>query len=92
MNIIDVFEKVVKGETKKINRNDECILWNFLVSCVGEKNVLTEILWDIEKNDIKYFGCAVFIENKWKVYNLVGTGGVVIYIGMRPRLAMKVGE
>lgn len=92
MDIMTVFEKVVKGETKKINRHDECILWTFLAHCVGEKNVLTELLWDEEKHDIKYFGCAVFIDDTWKVYNLVGTGGVVIYIGFHPRLAMKVGD
>ena len=28
---------------------------------------------------------------KWKVYNLIGTGGVVVSIANRPYLAMKVG-
>lgn len=89
MNIIDVFEAVIKCE--KVNRVHEAVLYDFLVDCVGDGNVLTELLWDTERNNIKYFGCAVCIDGIWKVYNLIGTGGVVIYIGMRPRLAMKVG-
>lgn len=87
MDIIDVFESVVKGE--KVNRNHEIALYEFLVECVGEGNVLTEILYKDDK--VVYFGCAVRIEGKWKVYNLIGTGGVVVSIGKRAHLAMKVG-
>lgn len=87
MNIIDVFEAVIKGE--KVDRNHEAVLYAFLVDCVGDGNVLTEILYKEKK--IVYFGCAVRIDEKWKVYNLIGTGGVVVYIANRPYLAMKVG-
>lgn len=87
MDIMDVFEAVVKNE--KVDRMHEAVLYDFLVDCVGEGNVLTEILYKDKK--IIYFGCAVRIEGKWKVYNLIGTGGVVVDIGSRPYLAMKVG-
>ena len=88
MDIIDVFEAVVKGE--KVDRIHEEVLYDFLVDCVGDGNVLTEILYKDKK--IIYFGCAVRIDGKWKVYNLIGTGGVVVNIANRPYLAMKVGE
>ena len=87
MDIIDVFESVIKGE--KVDRIHESVLYDFLVDCVGDGNVLTEILYKEKK--IVYFGCAVRIGGKWKVYNLIGTGGVVVDIGNRPYLAMKVG-
>lgn len=88
MDIVDVFEAVVKGE--KVDRIHEEVLYDFLVDCVGDGNVLTEILYKDKK--IIYFGCAVRIDGKWKVYNLIGTGGVVVNIANRPYLAMKVGE
>lgn len=88
MDIIEVFEAVVKGE--RVNRIHEETLFHFLEECVGEYNVLTEIL--VKDDNVLYFGCAVRIEGKWKVYNLIGTGGVVVNICNRPHLAMKVGE
>lgn len=88
MDIMDVFEAVVKGE--KVNRIHESVLYDFLVDIVGDGNVLTEILFKGKK--VVYFGCAVRIDGKWKVYNLIGTGGVVVSIGARPYLAMKVGD
>lgn len=88
MDIREVFEAVVKGE--KINRIHEETLYYFLVECVGEYNVLTQIL--IKDDKVIYFGCAVRINGKWKVYNLIGTGGVVVDIANRPYLAMKVGD
>lgn len=87
MDIMGVFEAVVKGE--KVDRRHEAVLYDFLVDCVGDGNVLTEILYKDKK--VIYFGCAVRIEGKWKVYNLIGTGGVVVDIANRPYLAMKVG-
>lgn len=88
MDIIDVFKAVVKGE--RVNRIHEEVLYNFLVDCVGEYDALTEIL--VKDDKVVYFGCAVRISGKWKVYNLIGTGGVVVSIGARPYLAMKVGD
>lgn len=91
MDVIDVFCKVIKGETKKINREDECVLWAFLATVYGDENVLTEILWNEDRRDLEYFGCAVRVDGIWRVYNLIGSGGVVVYFGHYPRLAMKAG-
>ena len=80
--------KIVRGEN--VNRIDEENLYNFLVKFYGEKNVLTEIV--INEGFVEYFGCAICDCGKWRVYNLAGTGsGVVVKMGNRPRLAVKVG-
>lgn len=83
----NILLKCVKGE--KVNRNDECVLFNALVELFGEENVLTEINFDNEED--VYFGCAIRQDGKWKVYNLIGTGGVVVKCGRRFSLRVRVG-
>lgn len=83
----NVLIKCAKGE--KVNRNDECALFYSLEKIFGEENVLTEINLDNEKD--YYFGCAIRQNGKWKVYNLIGTGGVVVKFGKRFALCVKAG-
>lgn len=83
----NVLFKCVQGE--RVDRNDECVVYNTLAEIFGEENVLTEI--DLENKDDVYFGCAIRQNGKWKVYNLIGTGGVVIKFGKRFALRVKVG-
>lgn len=87
LDLGNVLIKCVKGE--KVDRNDECILFNTLAEIFGEENVLTEI--DFGNKDDVYFGCAIRQNGKWKVYNLIGAGGVVIKCGKRFALRVKVG-
>lgn len=80
--------KLIRGE--KVNRIDEENLYYFLATYYGAKNVITELI--INENGVEYFGCAVCDCGKWRVYNLVGMGeGVVVKMGRRARIAVKVG-
>ena len=83
----NVLIKCARG--KKVDRNDECTLFHLLEKIYGGENVLTEIKLDDEET--YYFGCAIRQNGKWKVYNLIGTGGVVVKFGKRFALCVKAG-
>ena len=83
----NVLIKCVKGE--KVNRNDEEILYNRLGEIFGYENVLTEI--NLENDDDYYFGCAIRMNEQWRVYNLIGDGGVVVKFGRHFSLCVKAG-
>lgn len=86
LDLGNVLVKCVKGET--VNRDDEMVLYNTLSEIYGDDNVLTNIC--LEKDDF-YFGCAIRINGQWKVYNLIGEGGVVVKFGKHFSLCVKAG-